>query len=67
MPDSSSYQTPVLASVYPAWPVKKVFVSTAVFTGGTVTLASVLVNTTADADQARLSTQLLASAKKCQL
>ena len=45
MPDSSSYQTPVLASVYPAWPERKVFVATAVFTGGTVTHASVGVNT----------------------
>ena len=44
-PDSSSCQTPVLASVYPAWAVRKVFVATAVFTGGTVTPASALVNT----------------------
>ena len=54
MADSNSYQTPVLASVYPAWPVKKVFVSTAVFTGGTVTLASVLVNKTLSAKLVRI-------------
>ena len=51
MTDNSSCQTPVLASVYPAWAVRKVFVATAVFTGGTVTPASALVNTSTLARQ----------------
>ena len=64
MPGSSSCQAPVLASVYQAKLGRKVFAAIAVFTVGTVILASAGVNTYTLASKENSSTLTLASVRK---